>query len=49
MKEANEEREKIIKRFWLERAVYIAIIIVSVSILLTIISYNDELNEGKSL
>jgi len=32
-----EEKEKLIGRFWKERAVYIAIIVGSISILLTII------------
>jgi len=32
-----EEREKLIGRFWIERAVYIAIIVGSISILLMII------------
>lgn len=36
-KAGYEEREKLIGRFWRERAVYIAIIVGSISILLTFI------------
>ncbi|MDI6811283.1 MAG: hypothetical protein QMD80_06400 [archaeon] len=37
LKARYEEKERLIGRFWKERAVYIAIIVGSVSILLTII------------
>jgi hypothetical protein len=37
LKASYEEKERLIGRFWKERAVYIAIIVGSISILLTII------------
>jgi len=37
LKARYEEKERLIGRFWKERAVYIAIIVGSISILLTII------------